>query len=77
MIKTEWEKLEDAFPDIIKGNARYKLILDNILLSSNNKLLYTPIGFPIDLFLNLLLTKILKMSKKLRRFYFTLLVLKM
>ena len=62
MIKTEWEKLEDAFPDIIKGNARYKLILDNILLSSNNKLLYAPIGFPIDLFLNLLLTKILNIT---------------
>jgi hypothetical protein len=59
MIKTEWEKLEEVFPDIINGNARYKLILANILLSSNNKLLYAPIGFPIDLFLNLLLTRIL------------------
>jgi hypothetical protein len=32
--------------------------LDNILLSSNNKLLYTPIGFPIDIYLNTLLIKI-------------------
>ncbi len=62
MIKTEWEKLEEVFPDIINGNARYKLILANILLSSNNKLLYAPIGFPIDLFLNLLLVKILNIT---------------
>jgi hypothetical protein len=58
MIKTEWDKFEEVFPDIIKDNKKYKLILDNILLSSNNKLLYTPIGFPIDLLLNLLLIKI-------------------
>ena len=58
MIKTEWDKLEEVFPDIINDNKRYKQILDNILLSSNNKLLYTPIGFPIDLLLNLLLARI-------------------
>ena len=37
---------------------KYRLILENILLSSNNKLVYTPIGFPIDTFLNLLLTRL-------------------
>jgi hypothetical protein len=58
MIKTNWDKLEEVFPDIINTNKRYKLILDNILLSSNNKLLYTPIGFPIDIYLNTLLIKI-------------------
>jgi DNA polymerase III delta prime subunit len=58
MIKTTWDKLEEVFPDIIRGNERYRLILENILLSSNNKLLYTPIGFPIDTFLNLLLVRL-------------------
>lgn len=58
MIKTNWDKLEEVFPDIINTNKRYKLILDNILLSSNNKLLYTPIGFPIDIYLNTLLIRI-------------------
>lgn len=57
MIKTAWNKLEEVFPDIINDNERYRLILKNILLSSNNKLLYTPIGFPIDTYLNLLLIK--------------------
>jgi len=58
MIKTTWDKLEEVFPDIIRGNERYRLILENILLSSNNKLLYTPIGFPLDTFLNLLLARL-------------------
>jgi hypothetical protein len=58
MIKTNWDKLEEVFPDIIDNNKKYKLILDNILLSSNNKLLYTPIGFPIDIYLNRLLIRI-------------------
>jgi len=58
MIKTNWDKLEEVFPHIINTNKRYKLILDNILLSSNNKLLYTPVGFPIDIYLNTLLIKI-------------------
>jgi len=55
MIETNWDKLENAFPNIINDNKKYKLILENILLSSNNKLLYSPIGFPIDIFLNRLL----------------------
>jgi hypothetical protein len=57
MIKNNWDKLEEVFPLIIDNNNRYKLILKHILisLSSNNKLLYTPIGFPIDSFLNTLL----------------------
>jgi hypothetical protein len=58
MIKTTWDKLEEVFPDIIRDNDKYRLILENILLSSNNKLLYTPIGFPIDTFLNLLLARL-------------------
>lgn len=62
MIKTSWDKLEEVFPDIIKDNERYRLILENIMLSSNNKLLYTPIGFPIDTFLNLLLIRIFNIT---------------
>ena len=62
MIKTNWDKLEDVFPDIINNNSRYKLILENILLSSNNKLLYTPIGFPIDSYLNTLLIRLFNIT---------------
>lgn len=62
MIETNWDKLEEVFPNIINNNIRYKLILENILLSSNNKLLYTPIGFPIDIFLNALLKRIFNIS---------------
>ena len=58
MIENNWDKLEEVFPYIIDNNKRYKIILKNILLSSNNKLLYTPIGFPIDSFLNTLLIQI-------------------
>jgi hypothetical protein len=58
MIETNWDKLEEVFPHIINNNKKYKLILENILLSSNNKLLYTPIGFPIDIYLNTLLKRI-------------------
>jgi len=58
MIENNWDKLEGVFPYIIDNNKRYKIILKNILLSSNNKLLYTPIGFPIDSFLNTLLIQI-------------------
>lgn len=57
MIKNNWDKLEEVFPNIIDNNKNYRLILKNILLSSNNKLLYTPIGFPIDSFLNTLLIR--------------------
>jgi hypothetical protein len=62
MVKTNWDKLEDVFPDIINNNTRYKLILENILLSSNNKLLYTPIGFPIDSYLNTLLIRLFNIT---------------
>jgi hypothetical protein len=58
MIKNNWDKLEEVFPYIIDNNKRYKIILKNILLSSNNKLLYSPIGFPIDSLLNTLLIQI-------------------
>lgn len=58
MIENNWNKLEEVFPYIIDDNKRYNIILKNILLSSNNKLLYTPIGFPIDSFLNTLLIQI-------------------
>jgi hypothetical protein len=59
MIKTTWDKFEEVFPDIINDNEKYRLILKKIMLSSNNKLLYTPIGFPIDTYLNMILIRIL------------------
>lgn len=62
MIETNWDKLEEVFPNIINNNKRYRLILENILLSSNNKLLYTPIGFPIDIYLNMLLKKLFNIT---------------
>ena len=58
MSKTNWDKLDDVFPSIIYGNEKYRLILEHVLLSSNNKLLYTPYGFPLDNFLNILMTRI-------------------
>jgi hypothetical protein len=62
MIETNWDKLEEVFPNIINNNKKYKIILENILLSSNNKLLYTPIGFPIDIYLNTLLKRIFNIT---------------
>jgi len=62
MSKTNWDKLEDVFPAIINDNERYRLILEHILLSSNNKLLYTPYGFPMDNFLNTLTTRIFNIT---------------
>jgi len=61
-MKTVWDKLEEVFPDIIRNNETYRLILDHILLSPNNKLLYTSIGFPIDTFLNIVLVRMLNIT---------------
>lgn len=61
-MKTVWDKLEEVFPDIIRDHETYRLILKHIELSPNNKLLYTPNGFPIDLYLNALLIKILNIN---------------
>jgi len=61
-MKTNWDKLDEVFPGIIDGNRKYKLILEHILLSSNNKLLYTPIGFPLDNFLNILTTRLFNIT---------------
>lgn len=61
-MKTTWDKLEDVFPDIIRDHDTYRLILKHIELSPNNKLLYTPTGFPIDLYLNIVLLRILDIT---------------
>lgn len=61
-IKTIWDKLEDVFPEIIREHERYEMILKKIQLSPNNKLLFTPTGFPIDLYLNLVLLRILNID---------------
>jgi hypothetical protein len=62
-MKTVWDTLEEVFPDIIRDNETYRLILDSILLSPNNKLLYTPFGFPIDTFLNIVLARVLNITE--------------
>ena len=62
MIKTVWDKLEEVFPAIIRDHERYELILKKIQLSPNNKLLFTPTGFPIDLYLNIVLLRILDIT---------------
>uniref|UniRef100_A0A6C0LLI8 Uncharacterized protein n=1 Tax=viral metagenome TaxID=1070528 RepID=A0A6C0LLI8_9ZZZZ len=61
-IKTIWDKLEDVFPEIIRDHERYEMILKKIQLSPNNKLLFAPTGFPIDLYLNLVLLRILNID---------------
>jgi hypothetical protein len=61
-MKTVWDRLEEVFPDIIQDNDTYRVILNHILLSPNNKLLYTPIGFPIDTFLNIVLVRMLNIT---------------
>jgi len=61
-IKTIWDKLEDVFPEIIREHERYEMILKKIQLSPNNKLLFTPTGFPIDLYLNIVLLRILNID---------------
>jgi hypothetical protein len=62
IMKTVWDRLEEVFPDIIQDNDTYRVILNHILLSPNNKLLYTPIGFPIDTFLNIVLVRMLNIT---------------
>lgn len=47
-----WNKLTIAFPAIIHNNPKYQNIINHIELCPNNKLLYCPLGFPLDLFID-------------------------
>jgi len=58
MTKSNWSKLIEIFPSIVNDNDNYKIILNNILLSSNNTLIYSHYGFPIDLIVETALKKI-------------------
>jgi hypothetical protein len=56
--KTNWGKLEDAFQSIIESKEEYRILFKSILISqTNNNLLYSPIGFPIDLMVEIILKK--------------------
>ena len=52
-----WNKFEDNFEKIIIENNEYNILLNRILLSQNNTLLFSPIGFPIDLLVDLIIKK--------------------
>jgi hypothetical protein len=67
MIKTNWGKLEDNFLDIIENREDYNNIFKSILISTNNNLLYSPIGFPIDLMVEIILKKKLNIKTKFYR----------
>lgn len=67
MIKTNWGKLEDNFLSIIENIKEYNIILKSILISTNNNLLYTPIGFPIDLMVEIVLKKKFNIKTKIYR----------
>lgn len=58
MIRNIWDKFQNIFPTIINNNERYNLIIKNVLLSPNNILLYSSMGFPIDLMIECVLCNI-------------------
>lgn len=62
-----WNKFENIFEPIITENYEYNILLNRILLSQNNTLLYSPIGFPLDLFVDLILKKKFNIQTKIYR----------
>ena len=42
---------------VVNDNHEYNILLNRILLSQNNTLLYSPLGFPINLFSDLIIKK--------------------
>jgi hypothetical protein len=67
MTKTNWSNLIESFSLIINNNNNYKTILNNILISTNNTLIYSHYGFPIDLIVEVALKKIFKKEKDFYR----------
>jgi hypothetical protein len=67
MIKTNWGKLEDNFLPIIESREEYNILFKSILISTNNNLLYSPIGFPIDLIVEIILKKKFNIKTKFYR----------
>jgi len=62
-----WNKFEDNFEKIIIENNEYNILLNRILLSQNNTLLFSPIGFPIDLLVDLIIKKKFNLQNKIYR----------
>ena len=62
-----WNIFEDKFAHIINDNVEYNILLNRILLSQNNTLLYSSIGFPIDLFADLIIKKKFNIKNKIYR----------
>ena len=62
-----WNKFEEKFEKIITENYEYNILLNRILLSQNNTLLYSPIGFPIDLLVDLIIKKKFNLKNKIYR----------
>lgn len=64
---TNWGKLDEAFLSIIESREEYNVIFKSILISLNNNLLYSPIGFPIDLMVEIILKKRFNIKTKFYR----------
>jgi len=62
-----WNRLDEKFASIISDNYEYNILLNRILLSQNNTLLYSPLGFPIDLFSDLIIKKKFNIQNKIYR----------
>jgi len=62
-----WNKFEQNFEKIITDNYNYNILLNRILLSQNNTLLFSPIGFPIDLLVDLIIKKKFNLQNKIYR----------
>jgi hypothetical protein len=62
-----WNNFEQKFEKIITDNYDYNILLNRILLSQNNTLLFSPIGFPIDLLVDLIIKKKFNLQNKIYR----------
>ena len=62
-----WNNFEQNFEKIITDNCDYNILLNRILLSQNNTLLFSPIGFPIDLLVDLIIKKKFNLQNKIYR----------
>lgn len=62
-----WKNFEENFENIIMDNSEYNILLNKILLSQNNTLLYSCMGFPIDLFIDLIIKKKFNIQNKIYR----------
>jgi len=66
-----WSNFEKKFEKIITDNYNYNILLNNILLSQNNTLLFCHIGFPIDLLIDLIIKRKFNLQNKIYRTEYT------